>query len=163
MADEAPPPGTCRTYPAVPGTPARPSTTRNVPDIGWNAGANSVKELDGNLRLSFTQPQVQGAVVGLTNTRDNPASYERITHGFLFGTDAVGRAVFRVVEAGRALTQFAPYTLGDVFHIRRVDGYVAYHRNSDVVLLSGVPSAGTVMAACSLYASGDAVESEESP
>lgn len=159
----SPAPGTCTTFPAIAGAPTRPASIRNEATRAWDSGANSTKQLDGNLQLAFTQPQVQGAAMGFTATRESPENYSRITHGFLFGTDAVGRPVFCVLESGRTLTDFAPYVLTDVFRINRVDGNVAYYKNTDLVLLSEVASSGALMAGCTLFASGDVVESEEAP
>lgn len=159
----SPAPGTCTTFPAIAGVPTRPSSYRNEVDKGWNAGGNSTKQLNGDVELAFTQPQVQGAVMGFTPTREMPEDYARITHGFLFGTDGVGRPTFRVVEYGRTITDPVVYTAGTVFAIRRISGRVTYTADGFFTFHSATPSDGVIMAGCTLYASGDTVESEETP
>lgn len=163
MANDAPAPGTCKTYPAIPGTPSRPSTITLETDEGWNSGANSVKQLDGDVFLAFTQPQVRGAVMGFTTTRENPADYARITHGFMFTSDAVGRPTWAIIESGRLLSNPQIYNPAIVFRVERANSVVSYIANGDLVMISPTPSDDQIMAGCSMYASNDAVESKEQP
>lgn len=167
MANVLPLPGTCAYYPAVPGRPARLDSYRYDPDMGWNAGANSVKSLTGNVRLVFTQGPAQGVAMGFTHTRENPTNYARLTHGFMFRTNSIGEPTFQIMESGRGILEPVRYNPNFQFAIYRTNGQVVYRvtDGSDVVMTyySSKPSEGEVLVGCSLYASGDAVESEESP
>lgn len=167
--DDTPPePGTCIVYPAIPGRATQLPTTRTEVDTGWTAGANSVTELVGDVLLEFTQPVCKGVVLGLTGTRDNPQDYSRVTHGYIFGSSAAGEPTYQVIESGRVIgpvTRYAPAST--IFRIRRSNSAVTYAVfdgfAEDVVYTSGKTSDGLVMAGCSLYSSGDSVESEETP
>lgn len=163
MANDAPAPGTCKTYPSIPGTPSRPAYTTLEVDEGWNTGANSVKQLSGDVFLSFTQPQVRGAAMGFVTSRNEPQDYARITHGFMFSSDAIGRPTWAVMESGRLLSDPAIYNPAAVFRIERANGVVSYLVNGDLIMISPTESIGQIMAGCSLYASSDAVESKEQP
>lgn len=163
MANDAPAPGTCKTYPAIPAVPSRPSYYTSEVDEGWNAGANSVKQLSGDVFLAFTQPQVRGAAMGFVASRDTPDDYARITHGFMFTSDAIGRPTWAIMESGRLLTNPAVYAPTSVFRIERANGVVSYLLDGSLIMISQTESIGQVMAGCSLYSSGDAVESQEQP
>lgn len=167
MASDLPAPGTCKFYPAVPGRPARLDGYRNEADTGWNAGANSIKSLDGNVRLVFSQPQVQGAAMGFTESRDNPTDYARLTHAFMFRTNSIGEPTVQMMESGRAVSPVLTYQLGYTFGLYRDNGQVRYRvMNGSTVVVERVstkPSVGSLIVGCSLYASGDSVESEETP
>lgn len=158
-----PPPGSCVTYPAVEAVPSRPSYFTQEPEDAWTSGANSAKEISGNCFFEFTQPQVKGAALGFVETREDPTNYSRITHGFMFGSDAVGRPTWAVMERGRLLSAPAVYAVSTVFRIERANGVVSYLLGGELIMISQSESTATVMAGCSLYSSGDAVESEEKP
>lgn len=153
----APQPDTCVTYPAIPGVPAVPSSIRVTPVREWNAGANSVDELDGDVSLRFETAHAIGVVLGLTQNRDIEAvgSIERITHGIYFHATASGQFVYRVMESGKLVTPAAQHVASDEFEVRRVGTAVLYFRNGEQFYQSRTSSSGTVSAASALYASGD--------
>lgn len=161
----APPPqGGCVTFPAQPAIPHVPSSIRETPNLGWNAGANSAAELDGDVLLGFDCDHSVGVVIGLTQNRDIEAvgSIERITHGIYFHATAAGQYIFRVMESGRLVTPSEQHVTSDWFEIQRADSVVSYLRNGVPFYQSRVTSSGMVSAACALYSSGDTVPGGES-
>lgn len=154
---EAPKPGTCTTYPAVPGVPRVPATYSTEKTYSWDAGANSVLELDGDVRLEFVQPHAVGVVLGLTGTRDAVGSYARMTHAFYFHYDPMARPVYQVMEGGEPASHASVHDAATVFAIERVGGVVSYYVDDALVYRSLAPSSGTVLAGCALYSSGDQV------
>lgn len=116
----------------IPGTPAVPYTPARVDvdaNLGWNAGARSIAQYSGPCRLQFTMPQVVGAVCGLA-TRHRGTDPAGIDFAFQFETSALG-AVFRAIEAGRAVSEWATYTPGTtVFRIDR-------HRDGQMIAQAG--------------------------
>lgn len=158
-APAAPKAGTCTTYPAVAGVPGVPAKVTPLPGNNWDAGANSVTELDGDVRLAFVQPHAVGAVVGLTNTRDAVGSYTRMSHAFYFHYTLGGRAVYQAMEHGEAVTHEAPHDAASEFAIERANNAVSYYVDGQLLHRSTLPSEGTVLAGCALYSSGDRVPS----
>lgn len=149
--------GTCVTVPGTPAIPAIPGVRTDEADYGWNSGANSVTEVTGDAELRFNQPLTTGAVIGLVASRDGVGAHDRMTHAFYFHQTQAGRGVCQVMERGVLLTGPVAHTPGDLWAIRRVGGTVTYLHNGSVVYRSRVPSVGTAVAGCALYASGDAV------
>lgn len=154
---------TCREIPAVPGQLAIAPSYSAVPDYAWNSGANSVAEVEGDLRLTFNMGAAVGAVIGLypANERGSwsAAERERIRHGLYFHRAANGAPRFAVLEAGKQITASAPYVPGDAFTIRRVGGQVEYLHGARRVLLSLQPSGAAQIVGGCLFASEDALPS----
>lgn len=158
-APVAPKAGTCTTYPAVPGVPGTPGQVFSEPSNTWDAGANSVVELDGDVRLKFVTPHAVGAVVGLTGTRDAVGSYTRMSHAFYFHYTMGGRPVCQAMEHGEAVTHEAAHNADSEFSIERVNGEVSYYVDDVLLHRSTLTSEGVVSAGCALYSSGDRVPS----
>lgn len=152
------PPPVCTTYPEVPavaGVPAVPSRTEVHIDYAWNAGANSIDEIEGDAVLTFDIGRVTGAVLGLTTSAEAVPARERISHGIYFYQSAGGAMRWAIMEGGRQRTAGEAYTETDVWQIRRAGGMVTYLRNDIEVYRSLEQSIGPVRAASTLYASGD--------
>lgn len=151
------PPEDCTIIPGRPGVPPTPSRYEPIKYREWNAGANSVDELDGDVSLRFDTPRAEGTVIGFTQNRDIEAvgSIERITHGFYFHYAASGASVYRVIESGKAVTPQAPHDPTQEFEVRRVGSTVFYFVDGVQVHRSRVPSSGTLSVGSALYASGD--------
>lgn len=146
----------CHEVPAqefVPGTLPHYVTT---PVFAWNAGANSITIVEEDAQLTFTMGlEIVGAVLGLapaTETLDS-TDRNRITHGFFFNLDGV-----QIFEAGELRGQRFQYTDTTVFKVTRAGGTVAYYVDDTRLLISRVPSTGALVAATSLYATGDKVD-----
>src|SRR5690606_9327179 len=126
-APSPPMPGECTTYPAIEPVPAIPGRGEVGEHYGWNAGANSVEERDGDVELVFSeQPKVVGAVIGLVGSRDGVGSHDRMTHAFYFSQTQGGGPRYQVMESGRTATEPQPYEEPDEFRVQRVDGVVQY-------------------------------------
>lgn len=159
-----PPTYSCVTYPAVPYKPATPPTpptppwVESRPRYGWDAGANSRQELDGDVFVRFTQPVVVGVVTGFTHNPDAVPDPTRISHGFYFYTDAArGQSYVQVYEAGITRGGRMVHYPEDEFRIQRVKGEVSYWCGGERVYTSATPSTGPVRVGTSLFATGDQV------
>lgn len=149
----------CMVTPACPGQPYIPATVTQQPVLGWNAGANSVAVLDGDLHAVFAMPAgTVGAVVGLKAGRARPTVPDLVTHGLFFQSLA-GVDMVQVVESGAPQGAAAMRNATDTFELRRVAGVVTYWQNGTLLRTSMRPSAGVVLVNACLYASGDEVPS----
>lgn len=151
-----PQPPVCTFYPEVIGRPAVPGRVDNIVDQAWNAGANSVQELDGDVRVRFTTPAAIGSIIGFTGDREAITDPDRITHGFAFTLQQSGAALAHVREGSRVRTAALQFAPGQTeFEIRRAGGAVLYLVDDLVIYRSREPSVGPVSVGCALYASGD--------
>ena len=150
-------PGHCYTVPGQPYIAPIPDRYEPEPIRAWDAGANSVDELDGDVSLRFDTSNAVGVVLGLTQDRDleDIGTLARITHGFYFHTTAAGQPVFQIIEAGKTVTPVAPHDAAEEFEVRRVQGVVLYFKDAVKLYQSRVPSTGMVSAGSALYATGD--------
>jgi hypothetical protein len=143
--------------PEVPAVAAVPTTFTRDTIVGWNAGANSVRELDGDLQAVIPlPPRVSAVVIGLNHGRRAQTTPDLVEHGFYFQSlNGVDR--YQVIERGATRTASLPRVASDVFSIRRVKGEVQYRINDTEVYRSAVKSSGPVRLNCCLYTSGDQV------
>lgn len=146
----------CTVWPECPAQAYVPGQIVEQAVLGWNAGANSITELDGNLHTVFTMPAVAGIVIGLRSGRARQTMPELIEHGLYFNS-AAGVHLVHVVERGLGATGTIARALDDEFEIRRVDGTVTYWRNGKLLYRSMVRSTGVKVVNACLYASGDTV------
>ena len=144
-------------YPAVPERPAQPPVAYRPPSVtrdfnlGWNAGARSVKAIAGSGFAEFTVPQSVGVVVGF-NSEDLGAGYVEIAHGLYFA-----RRTFRVYESGVEKFIGGTFATSDVFRISREGKKVRYLRNGTEFYTSSTPSEGMVFLDTFMYSGGDTV------
>lgn len=147
----------CYRYPAVPPTPASPAYFADDTTEGWDAGAHSETQLDGDVRLTFDVNESIAVVCGLTPAGTAPGvAPERATHGF-YVTRVRGVLSLHVWESGRIMLGPAPVGVGAVLDVIRRGTSVVYRVNGSVVYTSRVPSSGTVKVAASLYGPEDTV------
>lgn len=147
----------CITTPARPASPGTPTRVVSVPAYGWDAGANSVRTVTGDLQLRFTMGSVLGAVIGLVPDRDNTGDMARITHGFLFNQGPDGSMRYAVIESGVVRRGSATYTSSTEFKVVRTGSQVVYLVDGAPVYASVVPCVGAQLCGCALYASNDGV------
>lgn len=158
----------CPELPAVDGVPAR---LERGPNLGWNAGANSVDAFGGDLStsddvsLTFTMPSpVVGVVLGLKSSRERVGSPAAITHGWYFFTQA-GHAIAWPMEHGAPVGDpLTDYFDDAQFEVRRVLSHVEYRvtmgEQMDALHYRSTRSShGFACAGVCLYAAGDAVPS----
>lgn len=149
------PPEDCVVIPEIAEIPEIPGRIEWEPTYRWDAGANSVDELDGDLRVAFDQGYAMGCAIGLTHTRDGVGTLERLTHAFYFHTTAAGQYLVAVMESGKTVSNAMPHVATAQYEILRVGGVVSYLVNDEVVYRSRVPSTGTVLVGSALYGTGD--------
>lgn len=147
----------CTVTPACPGAARVPAYVMRGPVLGWNAGANSIKQLDGGLRAAFTMPtDVAGVVIGLRSGRSAQTRPELIEHGFYMQSIG-GVGSFTIMESGKRIGANRPYTAATVFTVRRADGRVTYLVDGLPIHTSAARSTGVKLLNTCLYASGDSV------
>jgi hypothetical protein len=147
----------CTVCPEIPAVPAVPTTVTRRSIVGWNAGANTVKELDGDLQAVIPlPPRMSAVVIGLKHGRRAQTTPDLVEHGFFFQS-LNGADRYQVIERGVTRTSSLARAADDVFVIRRVNGQVRYLVNGTEVYHSAVKSSGPVLLNCCLYTSGDQV------
>lgn len=143
----------CPALPAVTGAPARIDVTKLV---GWNAGANSIDQIDGDLHAVFSFEKAPvGIAAGLKNSRTNQADPNAVQFGFYVYANGP-TTLYKILE--RSATRYGPmpYTLGTDLEIRRVNGTVKYFVDGSLVYRSAALSSGPLVFNACLYATGDA-------
>lgn len=148
----------CLVCPEQPEVAASPGYFTERPIVGWNAGANSVAQLDGDFHLVTDIPAVVGVVMGLKTSRARQTQTSLIEHGYAFGGGATA-PLYKVVERGADKTMFTARSLSALFEIRRVAGVVYYYVDSALVYTSTERSYGPKIVNVCLYSSGDEVPS----
>lgn len=152
-------PPVCTDYPAVPFIQAVPAYSEFINDFAWTAGANSIDELDDDVKVSLTMGGVAGVVMGFVPTArrdDDVSDYSRMTHALYFHLNG-GRPVVRVMENGGAVGGRISYNTGDTFEIRRYKGVVSYWRSGTQFYTSLRDSSGALFVGTSMYGSGDEI------
>lgn len=148
----------CFVCPEIDPVPALPTTRVTTPNLGWNAGANSVTVLDGDVHALFGVPESEnGVMVGLRPGSDArpPVAPVFISHGLYFFNT---RGAFVIpIEVGAQQGTPVAYVASDIFEIRRVAGVVRYYQNDTLLRQSTLPSKGAVRVMTCLYAAGDNV------
>lgn len=155
--------GPCRVV-MLSGFPGREAVP-GVPDVvtvdthdGWNAGANSVDRLDGDLRTLFQVDIAAAGAVGFAFERPDVGRFDLLSHAFYFDTDPFdGSRRVACMEFGRWMTPPAAYTRDDEFELRRVNGLVAFSINGTGVYDSPNLSTGPVMVGAALFRAEDRV------
>lgn len=158
-------PDGCIDCPSLPAIPSVPAHYEPQPVIGWNAGADSIPEVSGNLKAEFTPGlQVGGIVIGLKRGFDNNTVPVLIDHGFHLQSDGT-TSFFSIVEKG--VTKIGPFTYDDGtrFGIRRAGTRVTYYKyhegmdDEEIIYKSRNPSYPglTIVNAC-MYLSGDVIQ-----
>lgn len=148
----------CLVTPEAPAVAPAPAYVRQTPNTGWNAGANSIDQLDGDVFARFTVPTgVTGLYMGFKGARARQTLPSLITHALYFERGLQDQ--FRVMEHGVAMTAFASRAEADWFEIRRVAGTVTYWCGGKLIYTSLQSSSGPVLVNACLYSSGDAAPS----
>lgn len=126
------------------------------PNIGWNAGANSLVQIGGNVHAGFDAVAGDaGAVLGFRPASDivPPVSPARITHG-LYSFSLYGDWVI-AMEGGIQKGTPVQVALGDIVELRRLRGRVTYVLNGITFYTSAIASTGLVRVTGCLYAAPD--------
>lgn len=161
---DPPGPGQCVTVPAIPAVPGIPSRVQVSDDFGWNAGAHSLTEMEGDFELVFDEmgKGAVGAVIGvMPAVRENQGDYTRVTHGFYFTKTAGGTSQVSIIESGRVVFGPITYPGNATFAVQRLGTVVLYLMDDRPQHTSTRPLVGTAMAGTSLYATSDEVPSTD--
>jgi len=144
----------CDPIAAVPAVPAQYGTNAL---LGWDAGANSIAEHDGDLIARVVvQAGAVGIVTGLRTGRDRNTVPALVEHGWYFRTvDGVSFA--GIIEGGEPVTGALAYSSTDQFYIRRAGQQVSYWVNDTIAYVSTVPSTGAKVLNACLYATNDTI------
>lgn len=165
----------CVVCPSIPAVLPRPGRIEVAQNIGWNAGANSITEIDGDVRLRFTVGQAQAMVVGLRERRRGrlgQAATAAMARGWFIRTPPGGQGlVAQVLEYGTARTPVEPVDPCAVFEIQRrgdtvtylIDGQVKRTVRNTTNVANASDLRGPVFATACLYASGDTVAPPDCP
>lgn len=147
----------CVVCPERPAQAYEPDRVEQRAVVGWNAGANSVDMLDGDIRVAFTMPDVTGVAIGFKGSRQRQTSPGLIEHGLYFSRGPSGALLAAVMERGVIMGGAFGRGIDDMFEVRRVAGVVTYSRNGAVFYLSQARSMGLKVVNACLYSTGDAV------
>lgn len=125
---------------------------------GWNAGANSVDRLDGDLRTVFQVDIAAAGAVGFAASRADVGRFDSLSHAFYFDSDsAAGTRRVACMEFGRWMDAPTAYERDAEFELRRVAGQVAFSINGRRVYVSPNLSTGPVLVGAALYRAQDRV------
>lgn len=147
----------CYSFPQQAGTAPIPARYDETTADAWDAGAHSVTQLDGDVRLAFSVNESWGVACGLTPASTAPSiDVARITHGFLVARSS-GRLAVRVIESGAVVA--GPFLLAfdDTLEVLRQAGAVIYRHAGATLYRSTMLSSGPVKVAASLYGKEDSI------
>ena len=146
-------------FPGRPAGPARAASYETDYNLGWNAGANSVERLDGDVRTTFTVGITAAGSVGFAPDAERDAgNYQNLTHAFYFDNSPVtGKPRATIAESGRIVGAAYECAEGTEFTIERIEGVVHYRIDGELVGISNAISGGVLMVGTSLYRGGDTV------
>jgi len=98
----------CVHYPAIAAVPLTRYTRTETPTNAWDAGANSVLQLGGDVRLEFSEvARPLGSVIGLTIERENVINPARMAFAWYLSVDDYGQGQAWCYEHGMITS--APY------------------------------------------------------
>lgn len=147
----------CYVCPQLPATPGTAAKIVSTPNLGWNAGANSITQIGGNVSMTDALTEVPtGIVIGIKIDRMFNTEPTRILHGLYFYT-VNNQSFVQVVEKGISIGDPKPYTIGTKFEIRRVGSRVTYWLGGALLALSKAASLAPVLVNACFYSAGDIV------
>jgi len=117
----------CIHYPAIAAVPPVPYTRTETPTQAWDAGANSVRQLHGDVRLEFSgvQPPV-GSVIGLTVDRQAITNPARMAFAWYLTLHDNGTPQALCYEHGVITSAAYNYDEHSVFAIERGGRHIVY-------------------------------------
>jgi hypothetical protein len=145
----------CYVCPELPAIIASPATVTTDAQLGWNAGADTIATLSGDVHVvdSFATAPM-GVVFGLKASRRLPTEIALIAHG-LYVRSVAGNCFVSVYELGQMIGTTQSYTLGNPLEILREGSKVTYWNNGVLMLTSVAKVLGPVFVNACLYAAGD--------
>lgn len=147
----------CLVCPELPPVSFRPDTAKTDPRTGWNAGANSIKTVAGDLHVGDTvDVPPAGIVIGLKVGREGQADPAAVLHGLYFYKTA-GQPMVEVRELGSRVGSIHAFTAGATWEIRRVGAWMTYLVAGVVLAKTPARSLGPMLVNACLYAAPDGV------
>jgi RHS repeat-associated protein len=130
--------------------------SRTSGSAGWNAGAASSQVIPASSDgwLEARSPQVNNRMMIGLSDQDVGVNYSNIDYAIYFYSNGS----FYVYESGSSRGIFGTYTAKDVFRIERIGQTIVYKKNQRVFYTSGVPSTSSLLADCSIYQIGGALD-----
>jgi RHS repeat-associated protein len=130
--------------------------SRTSGSAGWNAGAASSQVIPASSDgwLEARSPQVNNRMMIGLSAQNIGVNYSSIDYAIYFYTNGS----FYVYESGSSRGIFGTYTAEDVFRIERIGQTIVYKKNQLVFYTSGVPSTSSLLADCSIYQIGGALD-----
>ena len=147
----------CVVCPEIAPTAGRPAHVVTDLRTGWNAGANSIKQLAGDVHVvvSFDAAPA-GIMLGFKTSRKLATEPTLLDHAFyLYSKD--GRPYVEVRERGAKIGAAQAYTLGKALEIRRVGGQITYWIDGVLLMTRPARSRAALVVNTCLYAAGDTI------
>jgi hypothetical protein len=144
----------------IPGTPGTPGTS-GIPAqpanffIGWNAGANSLRDEPvpaGDFQYWFMPSASAVGIVSGVGPAINNGAYQLIPYAFY-----CTNGTFAVMEHGVRKTAFADFSDGDGFYVTRRGNRIDYYQNTTLIYRSTVPTLGALVANAAEFMGGDQI------
>lgn len=155
--------GSCRVvaladFPGVAGIPATAAVVTTDYNTGWNAGADSIDSLDGDVRTVFTMDIRSAGAVGFCAAGTYVAgNFRLLSHCFMVYRNETENLLVAPMERGRFVGASVPYSAEIELKIEREDGVVSYFIDGDLVHISSQPSGGPLEVCSALHRGGDTV------
>jgi RHS repeat-associated protein len=129
---------------------------RTSGSAGWTAGASSSQTIPASTDgwLEARSPQTNSPVMIGLSDQDVNVNYTSIDYALYFYSNG---AIY-VYESGSNRGIVGTYTAKDVFRIERIGQTIVYKKNQRVIYTSGVPSTSSLLADCSIYQIGGALD-----
>lgn len=147
----------CLVCPEIAPTPAKAAHVVTDLRTGWNAGANSIAQLAGDVHVVLAYDQAPaGIMVGFKPSRKLNTEPALIDHAFYVYTKA-GQPYVEVRERGVKIGAAQPYVLATTLEIRRVGGQITYWLDGVLLATTKAKSRAALVVNACLYASGDTI------
>lgn len=141
-------------HPGIAGVAGRDAATLTDSQLGWNAGAQSVKSVDGDFLIECrVDAGVQGVLVGIQSAGGQAASFSGPSHAVLVSPSQPPSAVEHgtIKKTGSLVSGLIKVT------IERIGGRVRCMAGRSLTYESQLPSSGPVVLSAVMYSGGDAV------
>lgn len=112
---------------------------------GWESGARTIAQFDGDGGFTFSVGQCIGIVCGLNGINEG-VGFQEIDHAFY-----ITNGKFQIIENGALQTGLESFLPDVVFKITRIGGVVRYYVDDSLIYTSEASSSGPVFLDCSLY------------
>lgn len=150
-------PDGCIVCPQLPAVPYAPDSAVTDPRLGWNAGANSIAMVAGDLHVTDTVAvPPAGLVIGLKAVRNNQTDPADVLHGLFFYRNG-GQPRVEVREQGARIGIAHNYAAGAAWEIRRVGAWITYLVAGVVLAKTPAKTLGPMLVNACLYAAQDGV------